>query len=129
MLPPSKTLVSKFRFISPFLSEAGVRRWAALEADSLGRGGVSAIARATGLSRTTIHRGQADLKAAKATKAMPAKQAAAKRSRRPGGGRKPLVQSNPKLAQALEALVSPPHPGRPREPAAVDVQEHNAPCR
>lgn len=116
MLPPSHVLASKFQLISPFLSEAGVRRWAAVEADGLGRGGVSAIARATGLSRTTIHSGQGDLKAAKATKAKLAEPAAAKRSRRPGGGRKPLVESNPKLAQALEALVSPHTRGDPMSP-------------
>jgi len=44
----------KFRVVAPFLKERGRRQWAAVEARSLGWGRVTAVARATGLSRNTI---------------------------------------------------------------------------
>jgi len=51
----------KFRALSARLDEATLRTWAATEARSLGRGGVSLVAEATGLSRTTIYAGLAEL--------------------------------------------------------------------
>jgi len=53
---------SKFQALSGRLDEATLRVWAATEARGLGRGGVSAVAKATGLSRTTIHAGLTELK-------------------------------------------------------------------
>ena len=50
--------------MSPFLDERGRRLFAANEAISLGRGGVTAVAGATGIARSTINRGVAELKAA-----------------------------------------------------------------
>jgi len=44
----------KFKAMAIGLSEAGKRRWAAVEARSIGRGGVSMVSRATGMSRLTI---------------------------------------------------------------------------
>ncbi len=43
----------KLRLLEPLMTERLRRQWAACEADSLGRGGVGLVARATGLSRTT----------------------------------------------------------------------------
>ncbi len=54
-------LPEKFDRIRPHLNEASLRLWAANEALSLGYGGVSEVSRATGLSRTTIHAGIAEL--------------------------------------------------------------------
>ena len=52
---------AKFRTLSGRLDEASLRLWSAVEARSLGRGGISAVAKATGFSRTTIHAGLAEL--------------------------------------------------------------------
>jgi CRISPR-associated exonuclease Cas4 len=49
---------SKSQLLQPLMTERLRRQWAACEAESLGRGGVSLVARATGLSRTTIWAGQ-----------------------------------------------------------------------
>ena len=49
---------SKYQLLQPLMTERLRRQWAACEAESLGRGGVSLVARATGLSRTTIWAGQ-----------------------------------------------------------------------
>jgi DNA-binding phage protein len=48
---------SKYRSLLPYLNEKTRRIWAAIESLSIGRGGVSQVARATGLSRTTIYTG------------------------------------------------------------------------
>ena len=55
---------AKFKALSPRLDEATLRLWAAAEARSLGRGGVSVVAKAAGLSRTTVYAGLAEIEAA-----------------------------------------------------------------
>lgn len=52
----------KFRLLQPLMTERLRRQWAACEAESLGRGGVSLVAQATGLSRTTIWAGRRELR-------------------------------------------------------------------
>ena len=101
----------KYRALVPELDERRRRQWAAAEARALGWGGVSAVAEATGLSRTTIVAGSKEL-------ALPAKQRAAEamRVRRPGGGRWPLVETDPELLAALEALIEPMTRGDPDSP-------------
>jgi hypothetical protein len=59
-----ETIERKFQTLAPHFDEAALRTWAALEARGLGRGGVQAVARITGMSRTTIYAGLAELKAA-----------------------------------------------------------------
>jgi transposase len=81
--------------------------WAAAEASSLPRGGVSLVAQATGLSRTTIHAGIRELKQRKG-KPQPTGPI-----RRAGGGRKPLTFHHPELPKALEQLVEPVVRGDP----------------
>jgi transposase len=95
------TLRKKFRLLRDVLDERGRRVWAAAEANSLPRGGVSLVAQATGLSRSTIHAGIRELKAGRG-KPLPAG-----RIRRAGGGRKPLTYHQPNLLKALEQLVEP----------------------
>ena len=60
----SDEIEKKYRALEPLLDEATLRLWAAVEARSLGRGGVSLVARAIGISRTTIYAGLAELDAA-----------------------------------------------------------------
>jgi hypothetical protein len=87
------------------------RQWAATEARDLGRGGVTLVARATGLSRTTITAGLHELD-------QPASQrmAEADRIRRPGGGRRPLKETDDGLLAALESLIEPTTRGDPQSP-------------
>ncbi len=47
----------KYRALRVEMDERGRRLWAAVEASELGWGGVTALAQATGLSRTTITAG------------------------------------------------------------------------
>ena len=49
-----RQLAEKYDSIAPLLDERQRRRWLGIEARALGRGGVSAVARATGASRTTV---------------------------------------------------------------------------
>lgn len=102
---------AKFRALEVELDERRRRQWAAAEARDLGRGGVSLVARATGLSRPTILAGLRDLK-------LPAQKRAAVglRVRRAGGGRRPLAETDPGLLAALESLVEPVTRGDPQSP-------------
>ena len=59
-------LRKKYRMVQGVLDERGRRVWAAAEAISLLYGGVSLVAQATGLSRTTIHAGIRELQSRKA---------------------------------------------------------------
>lgn len=87
------------------------RQWAAAEARELGWGGVSLVAQATGLSRTTITAGLRELELPSAERSVEAL-----RVRRPGGGRKALAESDPDLLAALEALIEPTTRGDPESP-------------
>jgi hypothetical protein len=102
----------KFKSLNPVMDERVRRQWAATEAVALARGGISIVARATGLSRTTIRLGIGELKERDVSGAAP--QTA--RVRRPGGGRKPLAKTDPTLAQALDDLVAPETRGDPMSP-------------
>ena len=108
------TIASKFQALSGRLDEATLRVWAATEARSLGRGGISTVAKAIGMSRTTIHAGLAELKAA----AQPAagKTEGRLRARAAGGGRKKLANKDASLLRDLDALVEPMSRGDPMSP-------------
>lgn len=106
-----ETLQEKFEALRPLMSERLCRHWAATEARVLGRGGIAVIMRATGLSRNTITRGIAELAAAQES---PTPEPA--RTRRSGGGRKSVTETDPALLQDLEALVEPSTRGDPMSP-------------
>jgi hypothetical protein len=88
------------------------RQWAASEARSLSWGGISAVAEATGLSRTTIRTGIRELREREGPSAAPP----SGRIRRAGGGGKPLTRTDPAIARALEELVGPLTRGDPMSP-------------
>jgi transposase len=90
------------------LDERGRRRWAAVEARALGRGGITAVALATGLSDRTIRTGLRELDDPNAL--------AAERQRRAGGGRKSYATVQPALRAALERLIDPTARGSPMSP-------------
>ena len=98
----------RWELASPEFDERERRIWAAAEARSHGRGGIAAVARATGLSRRTIERGLAELDNGE--------RLAAGRVRRAGAGRKPLTETDPTVVEDLERLVAPGTRGDPERP-------------
>ena len=100
-------LQAKYAALFPLLDEPQCRMIAAADALCLGHGGVSRVARASGLSRTTIHRGIAELDESREP---------GRRIRQVGGGRKGVVDRAPTLRQALAALVDPLTRGAPMSP-------------
>jgi Rhodopirellula transposase DDE domain len=111
---------AKFRALASRLDEATLRLWAAAEARSLGRGGVSVVSKAVGLSRTTVYAGLAEIDAT--SKPGPRRRAPAvevappNRVRAAGGGRKRLVDLDSSLLADLDALVEPTSRGDPMSP-------------
>ncbi len=81
----------------------------ATEAKSWGRGGISAVQRATGASRSTIRRGLADL-------AGDVPEDSGGRVRAPGGGRKKAEDADLGLLDALDTLIEPETRGDPESP-------------
>lgn len=107
-------IASKYKALSVRLDEATRRLWAAVEARQLGRGGVSIVAKAVGISRTTIYAGLAELDR---TVPLIATLAGPKpRVRITGGGRKKLIAKDPTLLRDLEALVDTGSRGDPMSP-------------
>ena len=101
----------KFRLVAVELDERRRRQWAAAEARDVGWGGISLVARATGLSRPTIMAGLKELELSAKSRLV-----AAARVRSPGGGRRTLTQSDPGLLEALERLIDPATRGDPMSP-------------
>ena len=99
---------SQFQRIEPFLDERGRRLYAANEAMALGRGGVMAVAAATGIARSTINRGMVELRVAR--------NEIGRGIRRPGAGRKREVERQPGLLAALEAVIEDAIRGDPEAP-------------
>ncbi len=98
----------KFLALSSDLDERGRRRWAATEARSLGWGGISAVALATGISDRTIRNGILELSDKNAEPAG--------RQRKVGGGRLKREVEQPKLIAALENLIDGNSRGDPMSP-------------
>lgn len=104
----------KYELLRPRLDEVSMRLCAAADAVVLGRGGPSLVAKASGLSRTTIYAGLSELDQ---TTVLPvASPKTAGRIRRSGGGRKRMTESNPGLLQDLDKLVDPITRGDPESP-------------
>ncbi len=104
---------TKYDSLTPIMDERMRRHWAASEALALGWGGVSAVAQATGLSQTTIRTGIAELQSP-VTWVDPAPDP--QRVRRPGGGRKPLTETDPRLLRDLNKLLAASTRGDPQSP-------------
>jgi hypothetical protein len=100
----------KFETLCPFLDERMRRLWAAAEAQALGRGGITAVAAATGLSRTTITQGLREQQGSTEAERSP------DQIRRPGGGRKAVTERDTTLLRDVETLVDPLTRGDPQSP-------------
>jgi hypothetical protein len=109
-----ETIKSKYEQLRPVMDERVLRLWAAVEARALGRGGVSRVAAATGLSRQRIADGLRELAAL--AEAPPTAPPQRQRIRRPGGGRQRATERDPALLDDLEALVEPVTRGDPMSP-------------
>ncbi|MBI4169432.1 MAG: ISAzo13 family transposase [Acidobacteria bacterium] len=105
-----RTITRRFKLIVRHLDERMRRLVAAAEAEAIGFGGASIIARATGVSRRAIREGARELKVA------PQGVGSGRRIRRPGGGRKRTAELDPTLKRDLETLVEPVTRGDPEGP-------------
>jgi transposase len=104
------TIRRRFKLIERHLDERMRRLVAAAEAEAVGFGGASVVARATGVSRRAIRIGARELKRA------PRGWSPSGRIRQPGGGRKRTVTQDPTLALDLESLIEPVTRGDPETP-------------
>ena len=108
---------SKYIDLVGDLDERGRRRWAAIEARSLGRGGIAAVAEATGVSDRTIRNGIQELED---DDSLPPH-----RQRRVGAGRKRTVMEQPELVGALDRLIDPMTRGEPTNPLRYTCKSTN----
>src|SRR4051794_24294818 len=108
-----QSIKAKYTSLQAVFDERARRLWAAAEARAIGRGGITQVAEATGLSRVTIRAGLSELDLPVTPSG---RRAADHRLRRPGGGQKPLVDHDPGLLRDLEALVDPVTRGDPMSP-------------
>jgi hypothetical protein len=97
-------LAVKLQVLFPYLDERQRRLLMGAEARGLGHGGIRIVAQAAGVAEGTVSRGVSELEAGTAPSG---------RVRRPGGGRKRLVDMEPGLLSALLALVEPDERGDP----------------
>lgn len=102
-------MAARLEVLLPRLNERDRRLALATEAQSWGRGGITAVHRATGASRSTIGRGMEELLA-------DAPQDPNRRVRAPGGGRKKAEKADPELLGSLNSLIEPGARGDPESP-------------
>ena len=100
-------IAARYVKIRPHLDERQRRLWLGVEAEVLGNGGVTVIARATGADVKTVRRGKAEIESGSGPDG---------RVRGPGGGRPSLADVDAGLLPALEALVDPGTRGDPMSP-------------
>src|SRR5579859_366572 len=98
----------RYELVAGDLNERSRRLLAASEALVMGRGGISAVSRATGISRKVISQGIKELRREE--------KESSGRIRRKGGGRKATVNKDPSLQEDLEGLVEPMTRGDPESP-------------
>lgn len=98
---------NKYETLEPLLSERARRIWAAIEARTLGHGGITAVAKATGMGRRTIWMGSLEID--EGTHVLDDE----KRQRKSGAGRKRLTDTDPTLLDDLDFLVDPTTRGDP----------------
>jgi Rhodopirellula transposase DDE domain len=98
----------RYGLMKGLLNERSRRRWAAAEARSHGRGGIAAVARATGISEGTVRRGVRELGAEEELEPG--------RVRAPGAGRPGILEREPGLSEALDGLIDPVTRGDPESP-------------
>jgi transposase len=101
-------IAARYQALKPVLDEKTRRLVAAAESQAIGKGGISSVSKATGISRPVIRQGIAELKD-------PASLAPG-RVRRQGGGRKKAVDKDASLKSDLEDLLESTTRGDPQAP-------------
>jgi hypothetical protein len=109
-----ETIATKYALLYPVLDERTARLWAASEAVALGKGGITLVASATGITRKRIANGIRELETL--AQAPTVEKPRSQRLRRPGGGRKSATQRDTTVLADLEALVEPVTRGDPQSP-------------
>jgi hypothetical protein len=109
-----KEIRSRYESLKSVMDERVTRLWAAGEAKALGRGGIAAVTKATGILGKRIRYGMRDLTMMRGSP--PKESPREQRVRRPGAGRKPLTETDPTLVPDLESLVEPTTRGDPESP-------------
>jgi hypothetical protein len=102
-------IADQYNSVKLIMNERSRRCWAASIAQILGYGGVSAVARATGMSPNTVKRGIEELNDS-------VEKADSNRVRIPGGGRKSAAETQPGFIETLESLIDPLTRGDPESP-------------
>src|SRR5215204_3648593 len=100
-------LEAMFAVLAPHLDERQRRLLAGAQASALGHGGIAAVARASGMSRSTVRSGTTEIDQGPEL---------TRRARRPGAGRPRATDRDPGLLAALDALVEPTARGDPMSP-------------
>ncbi len=113
MVVNHEDIQQRFRSLSVFLDERMRRLVAAAESEAIGYGGVSVVARATGVSRRAITEGVKELREQKVSREARPGQS---RIRRKGAGRKRTVDKDRTLLEDLDRLVDPTTRGDPESP-------------
>jgi len=103
----AESVARRYAALRPHLDERQRRLLLGAEARELGRGGIKAVAEATGVHPDTVARGAREVEGAAEPQ---------RRVRAPGGGRKKLAETDPDLAAELTALVDPETRGDPMSP-------------
>jgi transposase len=102
-----ESVARRYAVLRPYLDERQRRLVLAAEAAELGRGGIKAVALATGVHPDTVTKGVRELEGGGEPSG---------RVRAPGGGRKPASETDPELVPALRTLVEPQTRGDPESP-------------
>ena len=110
----SQNIAQRFSYLKKFLDERQKRLYLAAEALTLGRGGITAASKASGVSRVTITSGCKELESG----ALEQESATGtvQRVRSVGGGRKKTLDTYPSLKIDLESLIEPATRGDPESP-------------
>lgn len=93
------------------LRENDRRRYAAIEAEKLGHGGVEYVARVLGVDPKTIRRGRRELQGLSG--------GPSPRARAPGGGRERRVDNDPKLDEDFHAVLAEHTAGSPAQEEVI----------
>ena len=126
-------LETKIQTILPLLNESLKRKYLASEAIALGKGGIKIVSEISGVHRNTIGAGIKELSnkdesstqsevSCSTTDPRSEEKKTQDRIRAPGGGRKSIIESQPKILEALERIVDPASYGDPTRPLRYTVK-------
>jgi transposase len=110
---------AKYSALEAYFDERTRRIWGAVEARSLGRGGITRVSKATGMSRSTIRLGMVELEQMSQAEEEVLELGSIRKA---GGGRKRITTTDTHLLEALEGLIEPGTRGDPELPLKWTTQ-------